>query len=331
MKTINQLGEGHFGCVYRRYHAFQGTHVAIKRTRPTALDLRAGPIQSYKDLLEKCQEVRTLVRLKHSLANDAPVTRGNDPSDDQQQKFPIMQLYEFFWNGKDLHLVLELMYVNFREWILQQVSFSEEQAKEAAKSILTGLKILNDHNIVHRDIKEDNIMFRLQNDLRTLTICDFGFAQDLSLSSKEKSSSFSNTTTGLCGSLGYLAPEIYMGVPYGTSVDLFSFGVLLFRILSAEKPWPEVPREATESATIHLQYIVDDGHPQWQTVSKHGKALVRRLLQYSKDRITAVDALGHQWFGERSMSILQTNPSTAYFPGARARKTSQAIIEDVSM
>jgi calcium/calmodulin-dependent protein kinase I len=261
--------------------------------------------------VDKCQEVRTL-----SLLRGAQCHRH------------IMQLHEFFWNGTDLNLVLELLPINLREWMFRQESFSEERAKAAAKSILSGLKVMSERNIVHRDIKEENIMFGVMDDLGTLKICDFGFAQDLSNVNGDRSrTSTLFTTTGICGSLGYLAPEIYQGVPYGTSVDLFSFGVLLYRILSAEKPWPDSPRRATQAATMQLQYRMDS--ERWQPVSNHGRALVRRLLTYCNERITAANALRHEWFGEQSMSILITDP---HFPNRRTRNNSGTIIlEDVGL
>lgn len=267
------------------------------------MDLHAGEITTYDDICHKCQEVRTLLRLRSGGGGASTAPRHQ----------PILELYEFFWDGCQLNLVTELLGMNLREWLSVQQTFSEEQAKTAAKSILTGLRRMSQMNVVHRDIKDENIMFRVADDLSSLKICDFGFAQELVNGAP---------TTGACGSLGYLAPEIYSGVSYGTEVDMFSFGVVLFRMLSAEKPWPSAPPRVTRAATLQLQYRVDNR--RWRMVSEHGRDLVRRLLAYSPDRLTPAEALRHPWFGERSDSILQAGPSF-YAPGARP-PTSRAII-----
>jgi serine/threonine protein kinase len=329
-----QLGEGQFGYVYRRYHVFQGTNVAVKRTKPTPLDTRSGPIVTYEDVMDKCQEVRTLLRLRDD--NDSSTStrtktgtgaqKNNGQEKQKQQR--SMQLLEFFWNGEELNLVIELLGMNLREWLSVQESFTEDQARAAAQSILGAIQIMHDKHIVHRDIKEDNIMFRVPGDLTSLTICDFGFAQELVDYDEHGVQSRPTTTTGLCGSLGYIAPEIYAGESYGTTVDMFSFGVLLFRILSAEKPWPEEPSHISREATMQLQYRFDNKRQCWRMISERGKDLVRRHLTYSDDRITATQALRHPWFGERSNSILHADSSFC-FPGSNARNTSRAIIDIV--
>lgn len=159
-------------------------------------------------------------------------------------------------------------------------------------------------------------MFKVKDDLTSLKIVDMGFARELSHDQER--------IRGTCGSLGYLAPEIYAGEPYGRAVDLFSFGVLMFRILSAEKPWPSAPSRATKEATMQLQYHIDQR--QWVLVSQQGRDLVRQLLTYEENRISAHDALRHDWLADRSESILQMDASV-FFPGARARASSRAIIE----
>jgi calcium/calmodulin-dependent protein kinase I len=297
-----QLGEGQFGYVFKRVHVTLGTQVAVKRTKPTVLDKRNGAIVTHADLCEKCMEVRTLLRLR---------------SNTDYQARHVLQLREIFWDGatEDLHIVTELLGLNLREWLSRQDMFTEQQAREVANSILHGLDFMHRNNVVHRDIKEDNVMFRHPNDLTTMKIVDFGFAKELRVG---------ETTREVCGSLGYLAPEIYEGERYRTEADMFSFGVLLFRILSAEKPWPAAPSEATKQATIQLQYRIDKR--QWLIVSELGKDMVRRLLTYAPDRLSASDALRHSWLGDRTQSILQTDPGV-FFPGARARHGSRAVIE----
>jgi calcium/calmodulin-dependent protein kinase I len=259
--------------------------------------------RSYDDVRQKCHEVRTLLRLR-----GAPCQRN------------IMQMHEFFWDGEHLDLVLELLPhgteatgppLNLYSWLHQQTVFSEEQAKIAARSILSGLKAMHDANIVHRDIKETNILFRDVDDLSTLKICDFGLARSLSPDSRWDSSRTSTTlltARGFCGTPGYIAPEVYGGSSYGTSVDLFSFGVVLYRTLSFDNPWPLCNCFDTFAATITLNYDLDT--VGWQHVSESGRRLVRGLLADRSGRYTASSALNHRWFEEVNGGVLSANRSS---------------------
>ena len=110
-----------------------------------------------------------------------------------------------------------------------------------------------------------------------------------------------------CGSLGYIAPEIYMKEPYRFEVDMFSLGVLMFKILSGKRPWPAGPAEETGRRTVNLEYrIINE---QWKNVSKNGRDFIRHLLVYRESRMDAKTAMQHEWLGDRSESVLRSGPS----------------------
>jgi calcium/calmodulin-dependent protein kinase I len=230
-----------------------------------------------------------------------------------------MQMHAFFCDGEHLDLVLELLPhgakaglpLNLYSWLHEQVVFSEEQAKIAARSILSGLKVMHDANIVHRDIKETNILFGDVDDLSTLKICAFGLARSLSRDSCWDSSRTSTsllTARGFCGTPGYIAPEVYGGSSYGTSVDLFSFGVLLYRTMSFDNPWPLCNCIETFAATITLSYRLDT--EGWRHVSETGRRFVGGLLAERSTRYTASTALNHRWFEEATGGVLSANRSS---------------------
>jgi serine/threonine protein kinase len=305
------LGEGQFGRVYKRYHRILHFPVAVKETKPTVLDTKNNllTIQTYHDVLYFCQEVRTLQKLR---------------SDQSKQQQHVLQMYEFFWDPQQyvLEIVTEKLTNNLREWMNQQSMFTENQACLMAHSILSGIAYMHSQNIVHRDIKEENCMFARPDDLTSLKIVDFGFAKELTEREPK--------VRDVCGSRGYLAPEIYAKEPYGVAVDMFSFGVLLFRVLSSEKPWPADPSNITKEATIQLRYRID--RRQWLLVSEPCKDLIRQTLSYAENRISASDALKHSWLrklqpGARHArdSVLKSD-ATVYFPGPMAREQSRAII-----
>ena len=137
------------------------------------------------------------------------------------------------------------------------------------------------------------------------------------------------TERAFCGSLGYIAPEIYMREPYRFEVDLFSFGVLMFKILSGRRPWPAGPADETGRKTINLEYRII--REQWRNVSFHGQKFIRRLLSYREERPGAEEAMGHDWLGETTTSVLRlavrrpsmNSPSDAVIGGASHTQSSR--------
>lgn len=100
------------------------------------------------------------------------------------------------------------------------------------RQILEGLKDIHRAGIVHRDLKPQNILV----DLTTLKpyIIDFGLSLDLNESLTSKS--FKR-----CGTMGYMAPEVIQNTgefkkPYGSKVDIFSFGIISHMLLLGYNP-----------------------------------------------------------------------------------------------
>lgn len=89
--------------------------------------------------------------------------------------------------------------------------------------LFSALKYLNDRNVIHRDIKPDNIVVGPNE---TIKIIDFGFATV-------------GTSFDVCGSPGYMAPEILGGLEYDSQSDLWSMGVVLYNGLMLKMPYDD--------------------------------------------------------------------------------------------
>ena len=142
------------------------------------------------------------------------------------------------------------------------------------------------HDIVHRDIKPDNVM--ISDDL-TVKILDFGLAnvcherEDL---------------TTVIGTPYYVAPEVLRG-HYSEECDMWSVGVVLFILLSSRLPFMGDTPEDLLTKVAKGEYEMDP--TVWDPVSEDAKDLVRNLLQVNpEERLTAADALKHSWFAEIS-------------------------------
>jgi serine/threonine protein kinase len=114
---------------------------------------------------------------------------------------------------------------NLRDLIKQHRVFEIRQALNIAEQILNGLQSAHSHNIIHRDIKPENILISEG----VMKISDFGVAKAI-----EKSSS--NSWTHI-GTPAYMAPEQFAGQgSYATNADLYSVGIILYEMVSGEKP-----------------------------------------------------------------------------------------------
>jgi len=101
--------------------------------------------------------------------------------------------------------------------------FSEARARFYAAQVLLGLQHIHSFRVIYRDLKLENVLLDRRGNAR---LSDVGLAQ---ITEKP--------IRGYAGTPGYTAPEMILNERYTTSVDIFSFGVLLFRMLCGSKPF----------------------------------------------------------------------------------------------
>ena len=125
------------------------------------------------------------------------------------------------------------------------IGFGEEFGRLIFAQLLDGLEAIHNSNIVHRDIKLENIM--LTGNDYTLKYVDFGFATD-------KSNGYLTT---FLGTPNYAAPELHLRQPYlGVYEDIFSLGVTLFIIVTGHLPFIlPIPNDPLYQHIFCLDYI----------------------------------------------------------------------------
>jgi len=140
----------------------------------------------------------------------------------------LVNLYYSFQTEDKLFLVMD--FVNGGELFFhlqQEDRFSEERACFYAAEILLGLEHLHEHGIVYRDLKLENLLLTPDGHIK---ITDFGL-------SKEGMHTDTSSTGTFCGTPEYMAPEMLQGKGYTTAVDWWSFGALLYEMISGLPPF----------------------------------------------------------------------------------------------
>ena len=158
------------------------------------------------------------------------------------------------------------------------------------KNIMEGVKYLANNGIIHRDLKPENIMFRKENDINSLVLCDFGLAQE---------NIGNNFLESKCGTLIFMAPEIIMNRPYDSFVDIWSIGIIMYIL---------------ESGGCHPLYNSYLGSKNFINLIKNKKTIIfpdffpsvarnffMKLCKYEPFfRYNVIKALNHPW-------IIRTN------------------------
>ncbi|GAB5588112.1 Calmodulin-dependent protein kinase cmk2 [Umbelopsis nana] len=164
--------------------------------------------------------------------------------------------------------------------ICERGKFTEKDAVATMKDVLKGVEYLHAHNIVHRDLKPENLLFKSNEPDAALTICDFGIAKHLT--------DESTVLTTVCGSPGYVAPEVLLRKGYGKPVDLWSLG------LCGYQPFRADDRTELLDEIIHARYEFHDRY--WNNVSMEARNFIKQLLTIDPSkRLTATEALKHPW------------------------------------
>lgn len=170
--------------------------------------------------------------------------------------------------------------------------YSERDARIIFKQLLEAVKYMHDKQIVHRDLKLENMLLAKPNDINTIKIADFGLAKKYGHAA----------LSTICGTPQYVAPEVIKGgstpYTYGKECDLWSCGVILFILLGGYPPFydesePRLFRKIREGKP-------DFDDPVWNEVSDEAKDLLDKLLNVDpKKRLTVEKIINHPWMNPR--------------------------------
>jgi hypothetical protein len=214
-EIIELVGRGGMGVLYRARDAVLERNVAVKMM---LLDFTTD--QTARDRFQR--EARAVARLQHR-----NVVTIHELGEVEGTPYIVME----FLSGKDLDAMLK-----------GDVKMSLAQKLDVVIQLCDGLGYAHEQGIVHRDVKPGNV--RVLED-GTVKILDFGIA---------KFAQSSVTQSGMImGTPSYMAPEQIMGKPVDGRADLFSVGVLMYELLSGQKPFTGESPTTVVYQIIHVE------------------------------------------------------------------------------
>lgn len=173
----------------------------------------------------------------------------------------------------------------------------EESVKYYFSQLISGVKYLDEHKIIHRDIKPKNLL--LTNNKQILKICDFGLAKN--------KMGLSRMYT-VCGSPLYMAPEMFKDKSYDDTIDIWSIGIVMYEMLYGSNPLSKIKdyhelesfmMNSSENIVIPPKNIKNINN----NISDECMNLLRTLLiKESCNRITLGELYVHKWLYENNVS-----------------------------
>ncbi|XP_051142953.1 uncharacterized protein LOC127259588 [Andrographis paniculata] len=275
LEELRELGSGTYGTVY--YGKWRGTDVAIKRIKKACFSGRS----SEQERLTKdfWREARILSNLHHPnvVAFYGVVPDGVGGT--------LATVTEFMANG------------SLRNALLKKDKILDQRKKLIiAMDAAFGMEYLHSKNIVHFDLKCDNLLVNLRDPHRP--ICKVG---DFGLSKIKRNTLVSG---GVRGTLPWMAPELLNGSSTKVSekVDVFSFGIVLWEILTGEEPYANMHCGAIIGGIVKntlRPQIPEQCDPEWRSLMEQcwladpdGRPSFTEITYRLRSIHTAIEAKG---------------------------------------
>mmetsp|Transcript_31339 Transcript_31339/g.54395 ORF Transcript_31339/g.54395 Transcript_31339/m.54395 type:complete len:529 (-) Transcript_31339:259-1845(-) len=282
----DKIGEGNYAVVYRATDNESGNVAAIKCISKEKLSRSS---QGPKILVNEIHCMRSL---------------------DHPNILRIERVYE---EDDKIYLVLE--YIEGGDLfakIIAAEKFSERYSAVLARKMLVALAYMHERNIIHRDLKLENIMMTSMEEESDIKIADFGFSAEMT----------TDNMAVFCGSPGYVAPEILNKQPYDAKADVYSAGIILYIILSGNSPF--FGRNVEETLAKNREGRIRFDVSYWADITDDARDFIGYLTgKISATRPTAAEALKHRWIQSHNQHYFESLDSTLRRPSFSKRRTTE--------
>ncbi|KAI1713213.1 protein kinase domain-containing protein [Ditylenchus destructor] len=245
------IGKGNYAVVKLARHRITKTEVAIKIVDKRRLDS--------ENLAKVYREIQVLKHIKHP---------------------HIIKLYQVMETKAMIYLVTEYApNGEIFDLISKQRRLTEDNAREKFWQIISAVQYLHNFNIVHRDLKAENLLLDSNFQIK---LADFGFSNFYNKS---------ETLNTFCGSPPYAAPEVFEGKRYaGPEIDIWSLGVVLYVLVCGVLPFEgtnlQFLRDRVLSGRIRIPYFM----------SSDCENLIRRMLTLDPAKRPTIEQIKkHRW------------------------------------
>jgi MAP/microtubule affinity-regulating kinase len=208
----------------------------------------------------------------------------------------IVKVFETLVHGDRVFMIMEIMTKgDMRKYINKVGALKETNARKMFADVLNGIAYLHHNNIVHLDLKLENLL--LNQDM-VVKITDFGCAR-FQIGRK----CFDNP----CGSYAYGAPEVISGQSYdGKKADVWSLGIILYCMVSARLPYADDGK----LADLMWERRRSPDIPSWVTLECC--KLIRLSLRYRAERrVEILEMMTHPWMWADTRKLPWYKPTTA--------------------
>ena len=215
----------------------------------------------------------------------------------------ISNLYFSFQDKDFLYLIIDYYPGgDLRFYLEQNIQFNEKQIKFFLANIVLSLRYLRLNNILHRDIKPDNLVFDKKG---YLNLTDFGISKKVKNNKIIKDKS---------GTPGYLSPEVLTGKNQTFSSDYFSLGIIIYELIFLERPFKgKTKQELAENILDNEINLTKDQLPNNFINSPKADNLVdfiNKLLKRKKEKRLGHkdinEIINHQWLKDINWDNLES-------------------------